>query len=253
MACSKFEYVKHFENHTTLLRNTWIVVRLDGHSFHRFTSQHNFLKPNDPRALHLASFAAQKCMEEFEEIVLAYGQSDEFSFLLRRSASLYKRREAKITSTLCSLFTSNYVFYWNKFFGPETRGEKDVIIPGQTLEPQELLYPPSFDARAYNTAFWALVQDKDTPHSEQKAQAILKDTDSAAKNELLFSKYHINYNTLPEMYKKGSTLFRKPTVVTEVSSRDGREVQRTRNLIITEHRDIIGDPFWKGNPQILQA
>ena len=87
-------------------------------------------------------------MEEFEEIVLAYGQSDEFSFLLRRSASLYKRREAKITSTLCSLFTSNYVFYWNHFFGLETRGEQDVIIPGQTLEPQELLYPPSFDARA---------------------------------------------------------------------------------------------------------
>jgi tRNA(His) 5'-end guanylyltransferase len=36
MAGSKFEYVRHFEVDDTLLRNTWIVVRVDGHNFHRY-------------------------------------------------------------------------------------------------------------------------------------------------------------------------------------------------------------------------
>lgn len=31
---------------------------------------------------------------------------------------------------------------------------------------------------------------------------------SGDKNEILFSKFHINYNNEPEIYKKGSTIFR---------------------------------------------
>ena len=33
-------------------------------------------------------------------------------------------------------------------------------------------------------------------------------TVSSDKNEILFSKFHINYNNEPEMYKKGSVVFR---------------------------------------------
>ncbi|KAJ3300443.1 tRNA-histidine guanylyltransferase 1-like [Borealophlyctis nickersoniae] len=288
MACSKYEYVKRFETTTSLLPNTFIVVRIDGHSFHRFTSAHGFVKPNDPRALHLMNYAAQKCMEEIQDIVIAYGQSDEFSFVLRREASLYKRREAKIVSTICSLFTSNYVFYWARFFGGGSAEEKvadDAGVEGTTdwvdntnQGPVELKYPPSFDARAvcypttenlrdylswrqadchinnlYNTSFWALVQDKENPRSEREAQDLLKDTDSAAKNELLFKQYGINYNKLPELFKKGSVLYRRPTIVKEISSRDGREVTRTRYPVVVEHRDIIGTSFWEENPHILNV
>lgn len=31
---------------------------------------------------------------------------------------------------------------------------------------------------------------------------------SADKNEILFSKFHINYNNEPEIFKKGSVVFR---------------------------------------------
>lgn len=36
MAKSKFEYVRTFEFEDKCLQNCWIVVRLDGRSFHRF-------------------------------------------------------------------------------------------------------------------------------------------------------------------------------------------------------------------------
>jgi tRNA(His) guanylyltransferase len=35
MANSKYEYVKAFEQPDELLRNTWIVVRIDGKGFHK--------------------------------------------------------------------------------------------------------------------------------------------------------------------------------------------------------------------------
>ena len=35
MAKSQYEYVKRFETSDECLKNTWIVVRLDGRCFHR--------------------------------------------------------------------------------------------------------------------------------------------------------------------------------------------------------------------------
>ena len=35
MAKSKFEYVRRFEQDDSCLPNTWMVVRLDGRSFHK--------------------------------------------------------------------------------------------------------------------------------------------------------------------------------------------------------------------------
>lgn len=49
MACSKYEYVKNLELDDRILPNVWIVVRVDGKGFHKFSKAHNFTKPNDER------------------------------------------------------------------------------------------------------------------------------------------------------------------------------------------------------------
>lgn len=36
MANSKFEYVKFYEQEDVLLKNTWIVVRIDGRGFSKY-------------------------------------------------------------------------------------------------------------------------------------------------------------------------------------------------------------------------
>lgn len=97
MAGSKFAYVRNFELPDTLLPGTFMVIRLDGHSFHRYDSSrlmraipsffdrfsdiHNFAKPNDLRALQLMDHAARNVMEEYPDIVLGFGESDEFRFV----------------------------------------------------------------------------------------------------------------------------------------------------------------------------
>lgn len=123
----------------------------------RFADQHKFTKPNDNRALGLMTRSARSVMAGLEDIVIAYGQSDEFSFIFKKTSTLFKRRarycyyelpftliffhiwtfnffpfsfNSKLMTHVVSQFSSSYVFYWKEFFGDEP-----------------LLYPPGFDGR----------------------------------------------------------------------------------------------------------
>lgn len=44
----------------------------------RFTTSHSYTKPNDDRGLGLMNKCAEAVMLEFKDIVLAYGESDEY-------------------------------------------------------------------------------------------------------------------------------------------------------------------------------
>jgi tRNA(His) guanylyltransferase len=43
--------------------------------------------------------------------------------------------------------------------------------------------------------------------SNQEVEKFLKDTNSAVKNEILFSEYQINYNNIEEIYRRGTLLY----------------------------------------------
>jgi len=47
-----------------------------------------FKKPNDTRALQLMDHAAKDVMTEYPDIVLAFGESDEFRWALKKLANL---------------------------------------------------------------------------------------------------------------------------------------------------------------------
>lgn len=116
-------------------------------------------------------------------------------------------------------------------------------------------------------------------------------TFSADKNEILFSRFGINYNNEPEMYRKGSVVYRdyrtlegededatapaepststepperteqrgkeeeqQTTAVPKFKSKTQREKEKKRARkakIVTEHVDIIGDEFWEKRPWLL--
>ncbi|CAE6537726.1 unnamed protein product [Rhizoctonia solani] len=300
MANTRFQYVRSFELPDPLLPNTHLVLRIDGHAFHKFSNAHDFRKPNDERALQLMDKAAQTVMEEYPDVVLGFGESDEFSFLFKKSTKLYNRRQrydSKIVSMLTSLFTSAYVFNWKTYF-PDT----------------ELKYPPSFDGRVivypgkqeirdyfswrqadthinnlYNTTFWALVQQGNL--TAREAETRLKGTLSKDKHEILFSSYNINYNTLPERFKKGSVLIREvihnePVQVANSSIQKGntdiadvndpvmdlqdvqdanptkpeskrvarkKEKRALPTAVRVIHVDIIKDDFWTARPELLDS
>ncbi|XP_077291019.1 tRNA-histidine guanylyltransferase [Arctopsyche grandis] len=250
MANSKFEYVKKYEQDDNLLPNCWVVIRVDGKSFHKFADVHNFSKPNDARSLDLMNRAALGVMEQYHEVILSYGQSDEYSFVFKKDTSIYNRRGSKIMSTVTSLFTSLYVFHWSKHFD-------DVKLKyAPSFDGRYVLYPSDKDLvdylswrqadlhinNLYNTAFWNLVQrSKMTP---AEAETFLCGTVAADKNEILFSKFNINYNNEPVMFKKGTILLRKKVI-------DPLNDNKS-SLIVNIHEDMIQEKFWKTHSELLE-
>lgn len=265
MAKSKFEYVRSFETDDICLRNCYIVVRLDGRNFHKFAEQHKFTKPNDNRALGLMTRSARSVIEELEDIVIAYGQSDEFSFVFKRTTTWFKRRASKLMTHVASQFSSSYVFFWKEFFGE-----------------QPLLFPPGFDGRVvlypsnrnlrdylswrqadchinnlYNTVFWTLVQKGGLTTAQ--AEDRLKGTLAAHKNEILFSEFNINYNNESLLHRKGTSLIweKQDETVTKRMKLPNEEekdvhVTRSRKRVQAYHCDLIGDEFWEEHPGILE-
>ncbi|ODV96449.1 hypothetical protein PACTADRAFT_2742 [Pachysolen tannophilus NRRL Y-2460] len=268
MANSRFEYVKNFERENYLLPDTYIVVRVDGRGFHKFSDEYNFEKPNDLRALNLMNKAAISLMKEIPEIVVAYGDSDEYSFLLRKDCELFERREAKLITTFSSSFSSYYQFYWAEFF----------VEPESILKPYRL---PTFDARAvcypnsgkirdyfswrqvdchinnlYNTVFWNLVSKGNlTP---EQAENRLIGTLASDKNEILFKEFAINYNNEPEIFKKGTVIVRElsnwkndqeKVINTELTKKNLKNLKKADLKLY--HTDIINDTFWQERPYLL--
>ncbi|KAF4635013.1 hypothetical protein G7Y89_g3083 [Cudoniella acicularis] len=230
MANSKYEYVKAFEQPDILLPNTWIVVRIDGRGFHKFSAKYAFEKPNDRRALDLMNAAAKAVMTELPDIVIAYGISDEYR------AVMY----------------------------PSVQNLRDYMSWRQV---------DCHINNLYNTTFWALIQKGGMDAKD--AEKELAGSVAADKNEILFSRFKINYNNEPEIYKKGSVVLRDgkkyelvepgfaPEAVDEDSAKTVEELQlsktqeekdrkrRAKARITVQHVDIIRDEFWERRPWLL--
>ncbi|XP_077515649.1 tRNA-histidine guanylyltransferase [Amblyomma americanum] len=260
MAKSKFEYVRLFEADDSCLPNCWIVTRVDGKAFHKFSDAHGFEKPNDKRALDLMTRCAERVMEEFGEICLAYGQSDEYSFVFKKSAELYNRRASKIMTNVCSLFTSSYLFYWPSYFSapiqyPPSFDGRVVLYPSDTNLMDYLSWRQAdcHINNLYNTVFWALVQKGGlTP---RQAEERLRGTVSSDKNEILFQEFQTNYNNLPALYRKGTVVIREPTDAEPQG--DGTKAQKNRKQakvykITALNVDIIQKDFWSKYPHLLE-
>ena len=203
---------------------------------------------------------AKTVLKKFDEAVMAYGQSDEFSFVFKKDTSLYNRRSSKITTTLVSLFASAYVHTWPKYFGCE---KELTMLP--SFDARAVLYPSDQNLRdylswrqadchinnLYNTVFWALIQNGGM--SNKEAQKRLNGTVSSDKNEILFSLFGINYNNEPEQFRKGTTLYKTKVEIPiedTVASRGAETKVRTQ--IEETTCDIIGDTFWSQNPHLLK-
>ncbi|KAG9235447.1 tRNAHis guanylyltransferas-like protein Thg1 [Amylocarpus encephaloides] len=279
MANSMYEYVKAFEQPDVLLPNTWIVVRIDGRGFHKFSAKYAFEKPNDRRALDLMNAAAKAVLADLPDIVIAYGISDEYSFVFHRSCALFERRSSKLITTIVSTFTAHFVHQWSNFFP-----DQPLSVPLPSFDGRAVLYPTVQNLRdymswrqvdchinnLYNTTFWALIQQGGVDAKE--AEKELAGSLAADKNEILFSRFKVNYNNEPEIYKKGSIVLRdyelvEPGTASETLDEDSAKTveqlvlsktheerdrkRRAKARVTVLHVDIIKDEFWERRPWLL--
>lgn len=251
----KPEYLKSFQFENRLMPSTWIVVRIDGCNFHGFSEEHEFEKPNDEPALKLMNSCAVAVLKEFPDIVFAYGVSDEYSFVLKKDCQLHQRHASEIVSVIVSLFSSMYTMKWKEFF-PKKQLKDTPHFDGRAV-----CYPSSEILRdyiawrqvdchinnQYNTCFWMLVKSGKT---KSEAQEYLKGTQAQVKNKLLLEEFDIDYNTLPIMFRQGSSVFWDKEEQTMIRD-DVEPVENSLMRIVVEHCNVIESSFWKTHPSIL--
>ncbi|OQO11925.1 hypothetical protein B0A48_03652 [Cryoendolithus antarcticus] len=273
MANSSFQYVRNFETSDSLAPSNWIVIRLDGRGFSKLTTKYSFTKPNDVRGLALLNAAALHIVKAFPDVVIAYGQSDEYSFILHEGTSLFDRRASKLATTFAATFTAEYCMLWSEYFL-----DQPLTRPWPSFDGRCVAYPKRRILRdylawrqadchvnnLYNTTFWNLVQRGGMTQTD--AEDSLKGSLSSDKNEILFSRFGINYNNEPEICRKGTVLYRAydsalttasingDATSSDVMSKTQMEKERKRKLkaeVKVEHVDLIGDAFWDARPDIL--
>lgn len=178
------------------------------------------------------------------------------SFAMGPDTTLYNRRLSKILSSIVSVFSASYIRNWDMGDLKMTPSFDGRVVLYPNLEVlKDYFRWRQVDCHInnmYNYAFWKLVDkrllnEREDTESQRKIvkceiQNRLKDTDSAAKNEILFSECGINYNNLPELHKKGTVIIRQ-----KIDS-----IQPNRMLEFDSYRsfrvaniDIIRQAFWE--------
>ncbi len=111
--------------------------------------------------------AAKAVVTELPDITIAYGVSDEYSFVFHKTCSLFERRSSKVVSTIVSTFTAYYVHLWSSYFP-----DAPLSPPLPSFDGRAVCYPSVQNLRdymswrqvdchinnLYNTTFWSLVQ-----------------------------------------------------------------------------------------------
>ncbi len=217
--------------------------------------------------------AAQLLMQDIPDIIIGYGDSDEFSFILHKNCNLFDRRESKLISTFSSTITAYYIKLWNEFFINEN--EKLEINKLPTFDARAVLYPTIQNLKdylswrqadchinnLYNTTFWTLVLKGNLTPKEAENRLI--GTLSSDKNEILFTEFGINYNNEPDIFKKGTVIIRDYSESnknenlnddSELSNRQKqrRDKKRRKAQIKVEHVDIINEEFWNKRDWLLK-
>ncbi|KAK4952214.1 tRNA-His guanylyltransferase, partial [Elasticomyces elasticus] len=137
-------------------------------------------------------------------------------FILHKDCALFDRRASKLATSIATTFTAEYVLSW-----PEHFPNMPLSRPYPTFDGRCVTYPTAEHIRDYlswrqtdchinnlfNTTFWTMVQQGGMGATD--AEQELKGTVSSDKNEILYSRFGINYNNEPEMYRKGSVVFRQ--------------------------------------------
>lgn len=205
----------------TVLPGAWIVIRVDGRSFSRFTAEH-FKKPFDAIFSRHMTDTAAALLKELQGIY-AYTESDEISVLLPRSFALFGRNVEKLVSVSAGVASAAFTSV------ARVAAHFDSRIWVGTCDDDVLDYFSWRQADAARCglngwAYWALRRDGATA---KEATAQLLSLGTSAKNELLFAR-GVNFNDVPAWQRRGTGLVWETFGKVGVNPVTGEAVTATR-------------------------
>jgi tRNA(His) 5'-end guanylyltransferase len=185
----------------TLPRRTHVVIRIDGRGFHGFTAglERPYCRP-------LADALDQAALTLCQDMIgcrFAYGQSDEYSFLLtdfetENAALWFDGNLQKIVSVSASLFTAAF----NRAFAAEKPAcfDSRVLVIARREEVEQYFLWRQLDASANSLNMLASAH---YPHAD------LLNKTTAEKHEMLHRK-GVNWAKQSADFKRGRVVRRDP-------------------------------------------
>jgi tRNA(His) guanylyltransferase len=183
------------------LPGAWVVLRLDGRGFTKFTEREGFEKPFDFKFQGLMRQTAQVLLEELQGIY-AYTESDEISLLFQPDWDLFDREVEKLVSISASIASATFSLAY------QGRAYFDSRVwlgtnKGQVVDYFRWRQEDAARCALNGWCHWTLRKEGKSPAA---AMAELQGQSVAFKNELLFQR-GINFNDLPLWQRRGTGLY----------------------------------------------
>ena len=211
-----------------VLRDSYMVVRLDGRGFTKKTS--NFEKPFDAKFSQLMREVVKHLMlHSGIRFVYGYTQSDEISLLVDMNEHSFNRKVRKYNSILAGEASAKYSLLTQTLASFDSR-----VVPLPTLDTVVDYFSWREEDSARNAlngyCYWSLRKD----FNARQAAKMLKGSTKAEKNELLYN-YGINYGTdVPKWQKNGIAFYWDTKAVESVNKMTGEVVVKNKRFLVED-------------------
>jgi tRNA(His) guanylyltransferase len=207
-----------------VLPGVWVVLRVDGRGFSRFTEAH-YEKPFDLAFHALMLQTARTLLEELQG-VYAYTESDEISVLFRPEWKLFDREVEKLVSISAGIASATFTLASQQPAHFDSRLWLGVDV-AQVIDYFCWRQADAARCALNGWCYWTL---RKAGNSVAAATTALKSQSVAAKNELLFQ-HGINFNDVPAWQRRGSGLFWETYEKTGYDPIQQKEVTASRRRI----------------------
>ena len=234
--------MKEFEVYSSLRvpKNSKIIVRLDGRSFHKLARDLNLVKPYDENFYRVISEVCRDLFEEFSA-EFVYTFSDEISLLLDKIP--FDGRVEKINSVMASFTSSSFVMHYDTQFKKPPAFDSRIIPinDGDILNYFKWRQDESW-RNCVNSHGISYLKNK---YSNTEANDKINGMNLNDIHEFLFEN-GINLNDVETYKKRGIAVYRKNKKVVGFNKKENKNQTSYRSYVYTDWElPIFSEKFFK--------
>ena len=222
--------MKDYEVYSSLKvpKNSKVIVRLDGRSFHKLANDLNLVKPYDDDFYNVIAKVANDLFNEFSASFV-YTFSDEISLLLDNIP--FEGRIEKIDSVIASFTSSSFVMHYDADFKKPPAFDSRVIpITDEDIVKYFKWRQDESWRNCVNSHASAHLK---TMHSNNEVNEILNGKKLNEVHELLFQE-GINLNDVETYKKRGIGVYRKQKKVVGFNKKENKNQISYRNYVYVD-------------------
>lgn len=234
--------MKDYEVYSSLKvpKNSKIIVRLDGRSFHKLARDLKLVKPYDDDFYEVMSKVCRDLFEEFSA-EFAYSFSDEISLLLNNVP--FEGRIEKINSVMASFAASSFVMHYDtEFKKPPAFDSRIIPITDEDILGYFKWRQDESWRNCVNSYGISYLKSK---YSNAEANDKIKGMNLSDIHEFLFEN-GINLNDVENYKKRGIAVYRKNKKVIGFNKKANKNQTSYRSYVYTDWQlPIFTEEFFK--------